>query len=90
MKFHRLGTSEIFVSQLGFGAMTFGKNEGYPTLGGLGQVEANALVARAALSLSDEETAAVDGSSKITPHCPGWTVDVQAHHRLALLAGSQR
>ena len=47
MKYNRLGTSGLFVSELGFGAMTFGENEGHPTLGGLGQEEANRLVARA-------------------------------------------
>lgn len=47
MKYNRLGTSGLFISELGFGAMTFGENEGHPTLGGLGQAEANTLVARA-------------------------------------------
>lgn len=47
MKYNRLGRSGLFVSELGFGAMTFGDNEGHPTLGGLGQKEANTLVARA-------------------------------------------
>lgn len=47
MKFNRLGTTGLFVSELGFGAMTFGENEGHPTLGGLGQQDANKLVTRA-------------------------------------------
>lgn len=47
MRYHRLGNSGLFVSELSFGAMTFGENRGYPTLGGLGQPEADALVARA-------------------------------------------
>lgn len=47
MKYNRLGTSGLFVSELGLGAMTFGENEGLPALGGLGQSEANALVSRA-------------------------------------------
>ncbi len=47
MKYNRLGNTGLFVSELGFGAMTFGENEGYPMLGGLGQQEANTLVARA-------------------------------------------
>jgi aryl-alcohol dehydrogenase-like predicted oxidoreductase len=47
MKYNRLGTSGLFVSELSFGAMTFGDNDGYPTLGGLGQREANAFTSRA-------------------------------------------
>lgn len=47
MQYNRLGNSGLFVSELGFGAMTFGENEGFRTLGGLAQQEANALVARA-------------------------------------------
>jgi aryl-alcohol dehydrogenase-like predicted oxidoreductase len=46
MKYNRLGTSGLFVSELSLGAMTFGVTEGYPGLGGLDQPEANALVAR--------------------------------------------
>jgi aryl-alcohol dehydrogenase-like predicted oxidoreductase len=47
MKYNRLGTSGLFVSELGFGAMTFGDNQARPTLAGVAQQEANALVARA-------------------------------------------
>lgn len=47
MKHNRLGQTGLFVSELGFGAMTFGDNQGHPTLGGLDQRDANALVARA-------------------------------------------
>ncbi len=47
MKYNRLGNTGLFVSELGFGAMTFGDNAGFPTLGGLGQQEANTLVAKA-------------------------------------------
>ncbi len=47
MKYNRLGNTGLFVSELGFGAMTFGENAGHPTLGGLGQQDANTLVARA-------------------------------------------
>jgi aryl-alcohol dehydrogenase-like predicted oxidoreductase len=47
VKYNRLGNTGLFVSELSFGAMTFGENVGRPTLGGLGQQDANALVARA-------------------------------------------
>ncbi|MBH1449363.1 aldo/keto reductase [Stenotrophomonas maltophilia] len=47
MKFNRLGSTGLLVSELGLGTMTFGKSEGLPLLGGLGQSEANALVAHA-------------------------------------------
>ncbi|SAI74494.1 oxidoreductase [Bordetella ansorpii] len=47
MKYHRLGNTGLFVSELAFGAMTFGNNAGYESLGGLGQGEANAMVRRA-------------------------------------------
>jgi aryl-alcohol dehydrogenase-like predicted oxidoreductase len=45
MKYNRLGTSGLFVSELSFGTMTFG--ESYPALGGLTQKDASALVAKA-------------------------------------------
>jgi aryl-alcohol dehydrogenase-like predicted oxidoreductase len=45
MKYNRLGTSGLFVSELSFGTMTFG--ESYPALGGLTQQDASALVAKA-------------------------------------------
>ena len=47
MKYNRLGTSGLFVSELNFGTMTFGEMEGHPTLGGLTQQDANALLAKA-------------------------------------------
>ena len=47
MKYNRLGTSGLFVSELSFGTMTFGENEGQPTLGSLTQHDASALVAKA-------------------------------------------
>jgi aryl-alcohol dehydrogenase-like predicted oxidoreductase len=47
MKYNRLGTSGLFVSELSFGTMTFGEMEGHPTLGGLTQKDAHALVAKA-------------------------------------------
>src|SRR5258708_1140872 len=47
MKYNRLGTSGLFVSELSFGTMTFGEMEGHPTLGGLTQKDASALVAKA-------------------------------------------
>ena len=47
MKYNRLGTSGLFVSELSFGTMTFGEMEGQPTLGGLTQQDASALVAKA-------------------------------------------
>lgn len=47
MKYNRLGQTGLFVSELGFGAMTFGDTEGYTTLGGVAQDEATALVAQA-------------------------------------------
>src|ERR1700723_1024725 len=47
MKYNRLGTSGLFVSELSFGTMTFGENEGQPTLGGLTQQDASAMVAKA-------------------------------------------
>jgi aryl-alcohol dehydrogenase-like predicted oxidoreductase len=45
MKYNRLGTSGLFVSELSFGTMTFG--ESYPALGGLTQQDASELVAKA-------------------------------------------
>ena len=47
MKYNRLGNSGLFVSELSFGTMTFGENEGQPTLGSLNQRDASALVAKA-------------------------------------------
>jgi aryl-alcohol dehydrogenase-like predicted oxidoreductase len=47
MKYNRLGTSGLFVSELSFGTMTFREMEGQPTLGGLTQQDASALVAKA-------------------------------------------
>src|ERR1700730_16750881 len=47
MKYNRLGTSGLFVSELSFGTMTFGEMEGQPTLGSLTQEDARALVAKA-------------------------------------------
>jgi aryl-alcohol dehydrogenase-like predicted oxidoreductase len=47
MKYNRLGTCGLFVSELSFGTMTFGEIEGYPTLGGVTQNEAGAMVAKA-------------------------------------------
>ncbi len=47
MKYNRLGTSGLFVSELSLGAMTFGVNEQYPGLGGLDAEQSNRLVARA-------------------------------------------
>jgi len=47
MKYNRLGTSGLFVSESSFGTMTFGENEGQPTLGNLTQQDASALVAKA-------------------------------------------
>ncbi|WP_448101066.1 hypothetical protein [Luteibacter jiangsuensis] len=35
MKYNRLGNTGLFVSELGFGAMTFGENAGFRTLGSL-------------------------------------------------------
>ena len=45
MKYNRLGTSGLFVSELSFGTMTFGEKEGL-SLGGLPQQDASALVAK--------------------------------------------
>src|ERR1700692_798388 len=47
MKYNRLGTSGLFVSELSFGTMTFGENEGQPALGSLTQQDSSALVAKA-------------------------------------------
>ena len=47
MKYNRLGTCGLFVSELSFGTMTFGEIEDHPTLGGLTQKDASALVAKA-------------------------------------------
>jgi aryl-alcohol dehydrogenase-like predicted oxidoreductase len=47
MKYNRLGTSGLFVSELSLGTMTFGENEGQPALGSLTQQDASALVAKA-------------------------------------------
>jgi aryl-alcohol dehydrogenase-like predicted oxidoreductase len=46
MKYNRLGTSGLFVSELSFGTMTFGQKEGQ-TFGGLTQKDASAMVAKA-------------------------------------------
>jgi aryl-alcohol dehydrogenase-like predicted oxidoreductase len=46
MKYNRLGTSGLFVSELSLGAMTFGQKEGQ-TFGGLTQKDASAMVAKA-------------------------------------------
>ena len=47
MKYNRLGNTGLFVSELAFGAMTFGDNAGFESMGGLGQDDANAMVRRA-------------------------------------------
>jgi aryl-alcohol dehydrogenase-like predicted oxidoreductase len=47
MKYNRLGTSGLFVSELAFGAMTFGEMEGHPPFGGLTRKDADAMVAKA-------------------------------------------
>jgi aryl-alcohol dehydrogenase-like predicted oxidoreductase len=47
MKYNRLGTSGLFVSELSFGTMTFGEMEAYSTLGGVTQNDAGAMVAKA-------------------------------------------
>ncbi len=47
MKYNRLGSAGLFVSELAFGAMTFGGTDGFETIGGVGQEDANAMVARA-------------------------------------------
>jgi aryl-alcohol dehydrogenase-like predicted oxidoreductase len=46
MKYNRLGTSGLFVSELSFGTMTFGQKEGQ-AFGGLTQKDASAMVANA-------------------------------------------
>ena len=47
MKYNRLGNTGLFVSELALGTMTFGDTEGFGTIGGVGQEDANAMVARA-------------------------------------------
>jgi aryl-alcohol dehydrogenase-like predicted oxidoreductase len=47
MKYNLLGTSGLFVSELSFGTMTFGDMEANPTVGGLTQRDATAMVAKA-------------------------------------------
>ncbi len=47
MKYNRLGKTGLFVSELSLGAMTFGETKGFATLGGVGQDDASAMVARA-------------------------------------------
>lgn len=47
MKYNRLGNTGLFVSELGLGTMTFGQTEGFESIGGVGQEDANAMVARA-------------------------------------------
>jgi aryl-alcohol dehydrogenase-like predicted oxidoreductase len=47
MKYNRLGNSGLFVSELSFGTMTFGEMEAHPTIGGLTQKDASAMVAKA-------------------------------------------
>lgn len=47
MKYNRLGNTGLFVSELAFGTMTFGGTDGFETIGGVGQEDANAMVARA-------------------------------------------
>ena len=41
MKYNRLGRTGLFVSELGFGTMTFGEHPGFETLGGVAQGEAH-------------------------------------------------
>lgn len=47
MRYNRLGHTGLFVSELAFGTMTFGSTDGFETIGGVGQGDANAMVARA-------------------------------------------
>lgn len=47
MKYARLGNTGLHVSQLALGAMTFGDSEASKQMGGLGQQDANRLVAHA-------------------------------------------
>jgi len=47
VKYNRLGDTGLFVSELSLGTMTFGHTAGFDSIGGVGQEEANAMVARA-------------------------------------------
>ncbi len=47
MRYNKLGSTGLFVSELCLGAMTFGENVGYENFGGVQQAEADALLARA-------------------------------------------
>ncbi len=47
MKYNKLGSTGLFVSELCFGTMTFGGSKGYEAIGNVQQAEANALLARA-------------------------------------------
>ena len=47
MKYNRLGSTGLFVSELCFGTMTFGGDGQYQAIGTTGQAEADALLARA-------------------------------------------
>jgi len=47
MNYNRLGETGLFVSELAFGAMTFGGTDGFEPIGNVGQEDANAMVARA-------------------------------------------
>lgn len=47
MRYNRLGSTGLFVSELCLGTMTFGENAGYQNFGGVEQAEADALLSRA-------------------------------------------
>ncbi len=67
MKYTRLGRSGLFVSQLALGTMTFGDSAGLPALDGLGQHDANLLVAKAfeaGVNIFDTANSYAEGASE--------------------------
>lgn len=67
MKYNRLGHTGLHVSQLALGTMTFGESAAFKALGGLGQEDANRLVARAfeaGVNLFDTADGYADGQSE--------------------------
>ncbi|QAT81647.1 aldo/keto reductase [Corallococcus coralloides] len=76
-----LGRTGLFVSELCFGAMTFGGEGSWKNIGQQGQAEADALVGRclaaSELRLSPEQLSKLDAVSKLPPEYPGWMVERQ-------------
>ena len=81
MKYNRLGTSGLFVSELSFGTMTLGEMEGQPTLGGLTQRDAGALSGK-----QPRGAAAPEGSRRAAAAFPPVDYD-RAYDALEVMRG---